>query len=168
MIAEQAGDLRSRRRERCTACTAAPADRRVPRVAAEGDAERSREDHLVGRHPVEPGGRDQGHHGVGHRAFGRPEPGGPRAEQPLVTGDGPIELLPRVLGVDETVARRPRVRMRALVDLGVAQERQNRVIERRRRQLDLAARRRLAVGGNDRVQQLELDAAQDMLVLLGE
>ena len=73
-------------------------------------------------------------------------PAGRDAEQPLVTRDRPIELLARVLGVDEAVARHSRVRVGALVDLGVAQQRQNRVIERRRRQLHLAARGRVAVG----------------------
>jgi hypothetical protein len=42
------------------------------------------------------------------------------------------------------------------------------VIERRRRQLDLAAVGRLAMLGNHLVQQLELDGAQPRLVFLGE
>ena len=58
--------------------------------------------------------------------------------------------------------------MRPQVDVRVAQQRQNRVIERRRRDLDLAAGRRRPVFGNDHVQQLELDRAQQPLVVFGE
>src|SRR5262245_14785962 len=70
--------------------------------------------------------------------------------------------------MNEAVARRSGVRVRSLVDCGVAQQGPNRVIERRRRELDLAPRGCVAVSGNDRIQQLELDRSQDRLVLLRE
>src|SRR5688572_5208041 len=57
--------------------------------------------------------------------------------------------------------------MRAQVDIRVAQERQNRVIKRRRRELDLTAARRVAIFGHHCAQDLELDATQKGLVLLG-
>ena len=85
-----------------------------------------------------------------------------------MAGGGPLELLGGVLRVPERLPRPPRVGVRPQVDVGVAQQRQNRVVERRRRQLDLAARGRVAVLGNDPVQQLELDLAQQLLVVLGE
>jgi hypothetical protein len=56
--------------------------------------------------------------------------------------------------------------MRPQVHVGVAQERENRVEERRRRQLDVPARRRGGVFGDDLVEDLELDRPQRLLVCL--
>ena len=58
--------------------------------------------------------------------------------------------------------------MGAQVDVGVAQERQDRVVERRGRDLDLAAGDGLAILGDHAIQQLELHFAQLLLVVLGE
>ena len=78
---------------------------------------------------------------------GQRPPGG--AEQPLVQRHGARQLLGRILGMPERLARHPGMRMGAQVDVRVAQQRQNRVIERRRRELDLAALGRRPVFGND-------------------
>jgi hypothetical protein len=58
--------------------------------------------------------------------------------------------------------------MRAQVDVGIAEERQDRVIERGCGQLDLPAAGRLAIFGDDAVQDLELHLAKYGLVLLRE
>ena len=85
-----------------------------------------------------------------------------------MAGRGPFELLDGILGMHETLARHRRVGVRAQVHVGVAQQRQNRVIERRGRDLNLAAGGSLAILGDDAVQELQLDAGQQRLVLLGE
>ena len=94
--------------------------------------------------------------------FGRPQARRPAAEQPLVAGRRPRRAARRASsGCAKRWRGIARVGVGALVDVGVAQQRQNRVIERRGRDLDLAARRRPSrYSGIDRVQQLELDVAR--------
>ncbi len=58
--------------------------------------------------------------------------------------------------------------MGAPVDVGVAQQRQYRVIERRRRQLHLTAGGGVAIFGNDPPHDLDLHFAQLQLVVFGE
>ncbi len=58
--------------------------------------------------------------------------------------------------------------MRSQIDIRIAQQRQNRMVERRGRQLDLAAADRFAILGHHGAQDLHLHAAEDGLVLLGE
>ena len=137
-------------------------------VARQRHAERAGQNQLVGRHPAKAGLGDERHHGVRHRAFGRPQPGRPAAEQPLVAGRRPFELLDGILGMHETLARHRRVGVRAQVHVGVAQQRQNRVIERRGRNLDLAALGGLPILRDDAVAAAPARLrAEQRLVLLG-
>ena len=122
-------------------------------VARESDPERSRQDQLVGRHPLKTGAGDERNDGVGDRSFRRPQTGRAMAEQPLVAGRRPGQLLRRIVGTHESLPRHPRVGMGSEVDVGVAQERQDRVVERRGRQFDAPCRRQLAVSRNDAIQQ---------------
>ena len=127
-------------------------------VARERHAERARENQLVGRHPREARRGDERHHRVRHGAFRRPQPHRPAAEQPLVAR-GRRARAARRRPPDATKRWRGRraVGMRPQIDVRVAEQRQNRVIEGRRRQLDLPSRRGVAVFGDHLVQQLELD-----------
>ena len=58
--------------------------------------------------------------------------------------------------------------MRPQVDVGIAQQRKDRVIERRRRDLDLPSRRGVTVFRDDAPQQLELHRPQRHLVFFRE
>jgi len=80
--------------------------------------------------------------------------------------DGPRELLGGILPMSEPLPRPARVGVRPQVDIGVAQKRQNRVIERGRRDLDLPPCGRRPVLRNDAVQDLELDLPESGLVVL--
>ena len=99
-------------------------------VAGEGHVERARKNQLVGGEPLEAGGHRQRNHRVRYRAFRRPQTDGGRAEQALVVTGRACQLLGRILGVNEPLARHARIGMGAQVDVGVAQERQDRVVER--------------------------------------
>jgi hypothetical protein len=70
--------------------------------------------------------------------------------------------------MDEALAGHARVGMGAQVDVRVAEERQDRVIERRRRHFDLASRDSVAVLGNHPVEELQLHFAQLRLVVFAE
>ena len=137
-------------------------------VARERRVQRPGENQFVGREPLEPGRRDERDHGVRDRPFRRPQPDGPAAEQPLVIRRGARQLLGGVLRMREPLARHAGIGMRPQVDVGVAQQRQNRMVERRRRHFDLAARHGVPVLGNHPVQQLQLDFAELQLVVLVE
>ena len=115
-----------------------------------------------------PASAASGDHRVRHRPFGGPEPRGRPAEQALVARTRARELLGGVLGMPERPARHRRLRMRAQVDVRVAQQRQDRVVERRGRQLHLAALLRRAVGRNHAPEDLELDRPEDELVVFAE
>ncbi len=54
------------------------------------------------------------------------------------------------------------------IHVGIAQQRQDRVVIRRRGELDLPPGRGVAVFGDNRVQQLQLDRPQERFVLFAE
>ena len=137
-------------------------------ITRERRTKRARQNQLVGRHPLEPGGLRERHHGVGDRAFRRPQPLGPPAEDARVVRRRALQLFGRVFRMLEAPRRPSRVGMRAQVDVGVAQERQDRVIERRGGDLDLPAHDAVPVFGDDLVQDLELHVPQHALVVLAE
>jgi hypothetical protein len=85
-----------------------------------------------------------------------------------VAARGAIELLDGVFRPAKRLSRTTGVGMRAKVDVAVAQQRQDRVIERRRRDLDLAAFGRRSVLRYHLLEQLQLDLAQDQLVAFGK
>ena len=137
-------------------------------VAIEVDAERARQNQFVGRHPLEPGLRDERDHGVGHRPFRRPQADRPAAEQPLVAGGRPLELFARVFRVLKAMAWHRRVRVRVLVNLRVAQQRKNRVVKRRRRNLDLARLGATSMRRDDGIEDFQLNRPEERLVVLRE
>jgi hypothetical protein len=59
--------------------------------------------------------------------------------------DRPFDLPPRVTGPLEPVAWARRARMRVLVRVGIAQQREDRMVKRRGRQFDLATGGRVAI-----------------------
>jgi hypothetical protein len=73
------------------------------------------------------------------------------------------QLVAGVLGVPEA-PRQGRSRVRLVVRFRVREQRQDRVVVRRRGELDLAALGRRAVGGHDRAQERQLAGAQPRLV----
>ena len=77
-----------------------------------------------------------------------------------MTLPGAPELLRRIVRMPECRAWHTRGRVRVEVDVRVAQQRQNRVIERRGRQFHLPALCGVAILGNDPAKDLELDLAQ--------
>src|SRR4051794_37095950 len=86
-------------------------------------------------------------------------------EEARMTGDGAIQLIGGVLRTAEWLARPRSVGMRPKVDVAVAQQGQDGVVKRRRRDLDLPALGCRAVLRNHFLQQLELDLAQEALVV---
>ena len=137
-------------------------------IASECGAERAGQNELVGRHPGEPGGCGQGNHRIRHRALRGPQTNRPPAEQALVKVRRACQLLHRVLRVHEALSRHLRVRVRPQVNIRIAQQWQNGVVERRRRDLDLTAGGRRPVLGDDLVEQLELHLVKQGLVILRE
>ena len=85
-----------------------------------------------------------------------------------MTRDGAFQLHGCVFGMLKPPLRHRRRRMRPQVDVGVTQQRQNRVVERRRGHLDLAADDTVAVFRNHSVQQLEFDGPKQLFVVLGK
>ena len=76
----------------------------------------------------------------------------------------PRQLFGGILGTPERRAWQRGRWVRPEVDVGVAQQRQDRVIERRRRQLDLPSLGGVAVFGDHAAKNLELDIPEDALV----
>ena len=76
----------------------------------------------------------------------------------------PRQLLRRILRAAERRPWNGRIRMRRQIDIGIAQQRQNRVVERRGRELGLSAGGRRRVFGNHAPEDLELHLAKQALV----
>src|SRR5688500_20373632 len=90
------------------------------------------------------------------------------AEEPLMAVARARELFRGILRVTECRSRHAGGRMSFQINVAVAQQRKNRMVKRRRRQLDLAARRGLAILRNYPSQDLELHVAQRGLVGFAE
>ena len=138
------------------------------RIAAKLAADGPSQNRFVGRHPLEAGLCGKLCRLVRDRPFRRPQPGRLVAEHPLMTLPRPRELLRRIFRTPERGARHRRRRVRLEIDIGVAQQRKNRVVERRCRQLDLPSVGGIAVLGDDAPEYLELDLAQFPFVGLAE
>ena len=94
-------------------------------------------------------------------------PGGRGAERLPMKGDARDGSASRASpGRANSFRGMRRMRMRPQVGVGVAQQRQDRVVERRGRKLDLAGRGQLLVDRNDGAEQLELHLSKHPLVLL--
>src|SRR5215467_2981953 len=82
----------------------------------------------------------------------------------ILTGE--LQLLAGVLRPSERAAREWGRRIRDSRNVGIAKERQNGVIERRRADFNLAARRRIAVRRENQAQKFLLFVIQRRLVFL--
>ena len=137
-------------------------------VARQAGAEGAREDRLVGGHPLEARLCGQRDDGVRHRALRRPQPDRPPAEALFVVDGGALQLRRRVFRMAEALPRHPGVRMRPQVDVGVTDQRQDRMVEGRRGDLDLTPGGGLRVLGHDPAEDLEFHLAQNLFVLFRE
>ncbi len=78
-----------------------------------------------------------------------------------------LQLFASILGPAESAARQRRGRVGNTRDVRVTQERQNGVVERRRADLDLAARGCVAIRRQNQTQEFQLFSPQGGLVILG-
>ena len=69
-------------------------------------------------------------------------------------------MLPRIVGIAKSRLRQRSMRIRDVRDIGIAQERKNRVVVRSRRNFDLPAFGRQPVFRQNRANQFELLFAQ--------
>ena len=89
-------------------------------------------------------------------------------EEPQVTGRGALELLSGVLRPPERLSRTPRVGMRPKVNVAVAQQGQDRVIERRCGDFDLTALGSRPVLGDGFPEQFQFHCPQHALIVLSK
>ena len=130
-------------------------------------AERGTEHAVVAGHPLDAAlGRDSDGF-VGDRAFRGPHAGGAEAEAGLGVVERGLNLVAGVLGIAEA-ARQRHVGMGDGSDIGIAQQRQDGVVERRDRNLDLAALGEAGVSGHHEAADFGLLAAHQRLVGGGE
>ncbi len=137
-------------------------------IAVEGKAERSAKHALVGRQPLDPVARGDGQRLVGDAAFRRPHASRPRPESLLVRRQGKLYLLFGVLGMAKTKARQLQSRARLLPGIAVAEQRQNGMVKRRRRQLHLLLAGGFGVSRQDGTDDLHLLADHQFLLAPAE
>ena len=101
-------------------------------------AQGSRQNAVVARGPLESAIGRERQRLIGNRAFGRPQSHRLRCQLVLHIRTRTAELLPRVLWISEP-SRKRHAGMRHRRDIGIADQRQNRMIERRGRNFDLPA-----------------------------
>src|SRR5579863_372616 len=118
---------------------------RPVKLAARGGAERSAENAFVARSPAESLGDRERECRVRHAAFARPQAPRPSPEHPFVKGNRRPQLAAGVLRVTEAMPRQRDARVRFARHIGIADERQDWMIERRGGNLNLAALLRRAV-----------------------
>ena len=137
-------------------------------VAADEALRGGAEDLLVCGDPADAVPGQERDHRLADRALGRPHARGPAAEQPLVLLDGPADVQLGVVGIAARVLRQADVGHGLAGQLLVEQQRQDGVIVRRRRQLDLARLGEAAVQRQDLPEDVEVRVEQAGLVGLAE
>src|SRR5208282_6735559 len=125
-------------------------------VAAETYLESAAEHALVAGEPAETHFGGNGERGVGDGAFRGPESGGGAAEAGLMEAPGAGELLTSVLGMDERRGELGRAGIGFQGRAGVAEERQDGMVERGSGDFDLAALRGPGVFGQHAAEEFEL------------
>src|SRR5579862_3709394 len=137
-------------------------------LAKEPDIQGAAEHAFVGAEPAKSlfGGNGQGL--IGNRTLGRPQPGGRNAEHPLVVFASAAQLLAGILGMAVSAARQRSGRIGHAGNVGIADQGQNRMVERRGADLNLPAGRRFAVNRQNDAQVFELLLLQRGLVFFAE
>src|SRR6516225_1684912 len=167
VVAEQPGDALIAELDAPGPQKAIPICGDAARVAEKADIQSTAKHAFIGAEPLEPffGGDREGL--IGYRALGRPQARRLHAEGFLMILARKLQLLASVLGPAEGAARKRRGRIGNARDVGVTQERQNGVVERRCADLDLATRSCVAVRRQNQTQQFQLFFLQGRLVILG-
>ncbi len=114
------------------------------------------QDRFVGCQPLDPLPGDQRNDLLRDRPFRRPHPLRPAAKPLFVKLDRHFDLSGSISRMLESGFRQLDTRQRFPGDIGIAEERQDRVIERGRGQLDLPPLAQLPVLGNDLAHHFEL------------
>ena len=137
-------------------------------VAVELALDRAREDFLVADHPVKLRLFREPDHRLAHRHLGRPHALRLLAEHALEQALAQLDLALGILAMREVALGQLDLRVGAACRVDVADERQDRVVVRRERELSLAPLRELAVLRDDAADALQLRREKDRLVLFGE
>ena len=139
----------------------------APAVAADLAVEGAAEDFLVGGDPLDSVPRQQRDHRLADGAFARPHSARAFAENRVVLLDGAADMNLGVFRITVAIGGQVHVGHRFAREPLVEKQGQDRVIERGRRQLDLAAVGELAVERDDLRHELALLVEQPVLVCLG-
>ena len=122
------------------------ADDEVAAIALERPAQAAAQDRLVGRQPREAGGGHQRQDFRRHGPFRRPEALRRRAEPGGVRFDGQTQLRGRIFRRDQAAVGQRQAWAGPSGRLGVGEQRQDRMVVRAGRDLELAALRQASVG----------------------
>ena len=137
-------------------------------VAPESDVSSAAENSFVSGKPFEAEVHRNFERLIGDGAFRGPEPYGRLAENSLVKVSRADELFAGIFGIAKRRMRQRRVRIGYARDVRIAQKRQDRMIERRGGDFDLASRGRLTIFRKNRGQQLLLLFQKRGFIFLGE
>ena len=130
------------------------------------DAQRAPQHAFIRGKPLEPQfGRD-GKRFIGNGSLRGPQPVRRFSENSLVVAARPRELFASIFRMAERGRGQRRSGIRDARDVGVAQQRKNGVIKRRRRNFDLPRGSRFPVFGQHAPEKLDLLFAKLLLVLL--
>ncbi len=140
----------------------------VVAVAREVEVERAAKHTFVGRHPLHTGARCQLQRFFRDAAFRRPQALRTHTEKLLVRIERTLDLQRGIVGMLETPRRQRQSRRRLRARIRIAEQRQNRMIERRCRKLDRSALRRLCIRGQNLRQHLALFRDDQLLILARE
>src|SRR5947209_754360 len=120
---------------------------------------------FISGQPAQPGLMRESKDLIGDAAFRRPHALRPHAEDLLMQRNGPRDLLLRVLRMTEALPGQRQSSMGGRTCIGITQQREDRVIERRGGDFDCAALRRRGVSRQHFREQLALFADNELLIL---
>ena len=126
------------------------------------------QDLFVADHPVHLRLFRKPDHGFTYGHLGRPHAFRPPAEHALEQSHAELDLALGVLAMREVTLRQLDLRVGATRGVHVADQRQDRVVIRRKGELGLLALGELAIFGDDAADPLQLRGEQDALVFVGE
>ena len=125
-------------------------------IAEKSDIQRAAKDSLVRSKPLKSFFRGNRQRLIRDGAFGRPQPGGLPAKNSFVIFARTPQLFARIFWTPVGAARERSPRIGYARNIGIADQGKDRVIERSRADLDLAALRRLTINGEHQAQKFEL------------
>ena len=134
-------------------------------VAPERDAQASAQYFFVGGHPLHAQILSNGKDFFRNAALGRPNSLRAHPKNFLMQIQSALQLLARVFGMAKTILRQGQARGGNRAHVGIADQRQNRVIERGGRNLDSSVLRRFGVRGQDFGQQFALPRDHEALIV---